>query len=167
MRIFATNCRQGAGDGEVMTFQTAKFSLALLPDITATCEVLKCTAPKGNSFWPHGRCDPTSCLVRNGRDVKWNDLLDQRDATVMIYWGTDNSTCFGHHCAHLQECKAIHYCIWFSALKVLAGVLGRREASHNNRKRRVKVKVKVNAKFILQQAMKAQSFSKGVSLLFL
>ena len=33
-----------------------------------------------------------------------------------------------HHCAHLQECKAVHYCIWFSALKVLARVLGRREA---------------------------------------
>jgi len=22
---------------------------------------------------------------------------------------------FQHHCAHLQECKAVHYCIWFSA----------------------------------------------------
>ena len=41
---------------------------------------------------------------------------------------TNNSTCFGHHCAHLQECKAEHYCIWFSALKVLAGVLRSREA---------------------------------------
>jgi len=56
-------------------------------------------------------------------------LLDQLDATIMIYWWTNNSTCFGHHCAHLQECKAVHYCIWFSTLiKVLAGVLGRREA---------------------------------------
>jgi len=35
---------------------------------------------------------------------------------------------FGHHCAHLQECKTVQYCIWFSALEVLAGVLGRREA---------------------------------------
>jgi len=29
---------------------------------------------------------------------------------------------------HLQECKAVHYCIWFSALKVMVGVLGRRAA---------------------------------------
>ena len=26
---------------------------------------------------------------------------------------------FQQHCAHLQECKVVHYCIWFSALKVL------------------------------------------------
>jgi len=35
-----------------------------------------------------------------------------------------------HHCAHLQECKTVHYCIWFSALNVLTGVLGRWEAGH-------------------------------------
>ena len=35
---------------------------------------------------------------------------------------------FRHHCAHLQQCEALHYCIWFSPLKVLAGILGRREA---------------------------------------
>jgi len=34
----------------------------------------------------------------------------------------------GHNGAQLQECKAVHYCIWFSALKVLAGALERREA---------------------------------------
>jgi len=34
-------------------------------------------------------------------------LLDQLDATIMIYWWTNNSTCFGHHCAHLQECKSV------------------------------------------------------------
>ena len=38
--------------------------------------------------------------------LTWNDLLDQLDATIMIYWWINNSTCFGHHCAHLQECKA-------------------------------------------------------------
>ena len=62
-------------------------------------------------------CDRAS-LIRN-------DLLDQLDATIMIYWWTNNSTCFGHHCVHLQECKAVHYCVRFSALKVMAGVLGR------------------------------------------
>jgi len=41
---------------------------------------------------------------------------------------TNNSTCFVDHCAHLQECKSVNYCIWFSAFKVLAGVLGHREA---------------------------------------
>jgi len=55
-------------------------------------------------------------------------LLDQLDATIMIYWWTNNWTGFGHHCAHLQECKAVHYCIWFLARKVLAGFLGHREA---------------------------------------
>jgi len=43
-------------------------------------------------------------------------LLDQLDATIMIYWWTNNSTCFGHHYAHLQECKAVHYSIWFTTL---------------------------------------------------
>ena len=47
----------------------------------------------------------------------WNDCLGQLDATIMIYWQTNNSTCFAHHCGHLQECKAVHYCIWFSALE--------------------------------------------------
>ena len=65
---------------------------------------------------------------RDRASLMCNDLLDQLDATIMIYWWTNNTTCFGHHCAHLQECKAVHYCTWFSALKVLAGVLGRREA---------------------------------------
>ena len=37
------------------------------------------------------------------------------------------TTCFGHHCAHLQESNAVHYCVWFTALEVLDGVLGRRE----------------------------------------
>jgi len=35
---------------------------------------------------------------------------------------------FRHHCAHLQECEAVHDCIWFSAFKVLAGVFGRGQA---------------------------------------
>ena len=50
------------------------------------------------------------------RSSRWNDLLDQLDATIMTYWWIINSTCFGHHFSHLQECKAVHYCIWFSAL---------------------------------------------------
>jgi len=33
-----------------------------------------------------------------------------------------------HHRAHLQERKVAYYYIWFSALSVPAGVLGRREA---------------------------------------
>jgi len=50
----------------------------------------------------------------------WNDLLDQLDATFMIYWWTNDSTCFRHHCAHLQDCKAVHYCIWFSVLQKIS-----------------------------------------------
>jgi len=33
-----------------------------------------------------------------------------------------------HHYAHLQEREAVFYCICFSALNVLAGLLGSREA---------------------------------------
>ena len=33
------------------------------------------------------------------------------------------STCFGHHYAHLQENKVVYYCIWCSALVVLAVVV--------------------------------------------
>jgi hypothetical protein len=50
MGVFDTNCRQGAGDGEVMTFQTANFSLALLLDMIAACEGLKYTTPKRKLF---------------------------------------------------------------------------------------------------------------------
>ena len=36
---------------------------------------------------------------------------------------TSISTCFGHHYAHHQENKAVYYCIWCSALVVLAVVV--------------------------------------------
>jgi len=36
---------------------------------------------------------------------------------------TSISTCFGHHCAHHQEKKTVYYCIWCSALVVLAVVV--------------------------------------------
>jgi len=35
---------------------------------------------------------------------------------------------FRHHYAHLQERKAVYNCVRFSALNVLVGVLGSREA---------------------------------------
>jgi len=39
------------------------------------------------------------------------------------YYQTSISTCFGHHYAHHQENKTVHYCIWCSALVVLAVVV--------------------------------------------
>ena len=41
------------------------------------------------------------------------------------YWSTETfiSTCFGHHCDHHQESKNVYYCIWCSALVMLAVVV--------------------------------------------
>jgi len=40
-----------------------------------------------------------------------------------IFYQTSAATCFGHHYAHRQENKTVYYCIWCSALVVLAVVV--------------------------------------------
>jgi len=46
-----------------------------------------------------------------------------------VYYQTSISTCFGHHYAHHRENKTMYYCIWFSALVVLAVVMWSWDAS--------------------------------------
>ena len=48
---------------------------------------------------------------------------DQKDATIRCLLLTSVSTCFGHHCAHLQWEQRPCYCIWCIVL-VLLDVVG-------------------------------------------
>ena len=45
--------------------------------------------------------------------------LDATTSFIII----NNSTCFGHLYAHLQEYRCVYYCIWCSALGIVAEVL--------------------------------------------
>jgi len=63
--------------------------------------------------------DPTnkSVVLRVKRDKPTRCNLSD------VYYQTCISTCFGHHYAHHQENKTVYFCIWCSALVVLAVVV--------------------------------------------
>jgi hypothetical protein len=51
----------------------------------------------------------------------WNNVGDQLDATVMIYWCTTSSTYFGQFLPIFRIDRQYFYSLWFSAPKLLPG----------------------------------------------
>jgi len=70
--------------------------------------------------------------INKGLDCKFQVLVTvhherkEREPTRCnqsdVYYQTSISTCFGHHYAHHQN-KTVYYCIWCSALVVLAVIV--------------------------------------------